>query len=118
MVHSVAFWPLYLWCGISDMIDGPLARRLRAENKTGAAIDSIADFVGMVIACGRIVPALAIPSWFWLIIGIIGLSQVFRMCFLYFCKGGWGALHDRANKVVGLILYLSPLALYLANITD
>lgn len=42
-VFSVSFWVLYLWCGISDMIDGPLARRLGSESKVGATVDSIAD---------------------------------------------------------------------------
>lgn len=116
-VFSAPFWVLYLWCGISDMIDGPLARRLNSESRTGAAIDSIADFVFVVIACVRIIPALVIPLWFWLIIGIIAVLQLARMCFLYFRKGGWNGLHDRANKIIGLTLYLAPLAFYLADIT-
>ena len=99
------------------MIDGPLARRLNSESRTGAAIDSIADFVFVVIACVRIIPALVIPLWFWLIIGIIAVLQLARMCFLYFRKGGWNGLHDRANKIIGLTLYLAPLAFYLADIT-
>lgn len=78
-VFSAPFWVLYLWCGISDMIDGPLARRLNSESRTGAAIDSIADFVFVVIACVRIIPALVIPLWFWLIIGIIAVLQLARM---------------------------------------
>lgn len=115
-VFSTLFWALYLWCGISDMIDGPLARRLGTESKAGAAVDSIADFVFVVIACARIIPVLTFPGWLWLIIGIIAVLQLIRMCFLYFRKGGWGALHDKANKIVGVILYLSPLAVFIADI--
>ena len=37
------FWTLYALCGISDMVDGWLARRLHAETKAGAILDSVAD---------------------------------------------------------------------------
>ena len=32
------FWTLYVFCGISDMIDGWLARELQAESKTGSVL--------------------------------------------------------------------------------
>ena len=32
---SVAFWVFYGLCGISDMLDGYLARKLHAESRTG-----------------------------------------------------------------------------------
>lgn len=116
-VFSVPLWGFYLWCGISDMIDGPLARRLGAESKTGAAIDSIADSVFMVIACSRILPALTLPIWIWLVVGAIAILQLARMCCLYFRRGGWDGLHDRTNRIIGLVLYLAPLAVYIADIT-
>lgn len=116
-VFSGPFWELYLWCGVSDMIDGPLARRLGAESRAGAAIDSIADFVFVVIACARIIPALNVSRWFWLIVGAIAVLQTARMCFLYFRRGGWDGLHDRANRIIGLALYLAPFTAYFADIT-
>lgn len=115
-VFSAPFWALYLWCGISDMIDGPLSRRLGAESRTGARIDSIADLIFMVIACIRIIPALTIPLWFWPVVGIIAVLQLARMCFLYFRKGGWDGLHDKANRIIGLVLYLAPLVVFFADI--
>lgn len=35
---SPLFWLCYLWCGGSDMIDGPLARRMKVASSTGAGI--------------------------------------------------------------------------------
>lgn len=40
---GTAFWVIYGLCGVSDMVDGYLARRLHAESKTGAVLDSMAD---------------------------------------------------------------------------
>ena len=98
------------------MIDGALARKMGATSNLGAKIDSIADFIFVVIACIRIIPVLTIPLWLWLILGIIAVLQVVRMCILYFRKGGWNGLHDRANKIVGLILYLVPFVVYISSI--
>lgn len=40
---SSPFWVLYTVCGISDIADGWLARRLKCVTKTGALLDSLAD---------------------------------------------------------------------------
>ncbi len=39
---AVAFWVIYGLCGISDMLDGYLARKLRVESKTGAPLAFVA----------------------------------------------------------------------------
>ena len=58
-VFSPWFWALYCWGGISDMIDGPLARKLGAVSEVGSRIDSVADLV-FVIGSSR-QRKLAIP---------------------------------------------------------
>ena len=42
-VSSSSFWVLYIVCGISDIADGWLARKLHAETKAGAVLDSVAE---------------------------------------------------------------------------
>ena len=42
---SPVFWILYCWCGISDMIDGMLARKMNVTTELGSRIDSVADLV-------------------------------------------------------------------------
>ena len=48
-VKGWPFWVLYALCGISDMVDGWLARKLQAETKAGSFLDSVADIV--LVAC-------------------------------------------------------------------
>ena len=48
-VSSSTFWVLYIVCGISDMADGWLARKLKCVTKTGALLDSLADIC--FVAC-------------------------------------------------------------------
>ena len=71
-----------------------------------------------VAALGLLSPSVfSIPFWMlYLWCGIIAALQLARMCFLYFRRGGWDGLHDRANKIIGLALYLAPLAFYIADI--
>ena len=57
------FWALYALCGISDMVDGWLARNLQAESKTGAVLDSVADIVFVACCAIRLFPVLEIPVW-------------------------------------------------------
>ena len=47
---SVAFYILYLFCGITDMIDGTIARKTYSTSAFGAKLDTVADFV-FVAAC-------------------------------------------------------------------
>ena len=37
-VKGIAFWSVYLFCGISDMLDGFLARKLNAATPFGAVL--------------------------------------------------------------------------------
>ena len=59
-VTSVAYWIIYALCGISDIADGWLARKLRCVTMKGALLDSLADIspadtriAAMVMAVGR-----------------------------------------------------------------
>ena len=49
-VTEVMFWIIYYGlCGISDIADGWLARRLKCVTKTGALLDSLADICFVAI---------------------------------------------------------------------
>lgn len=112
-VFGIPFWILYIWCGVSDMIDGPLARKLDATSKLGERIDSIADLIFFAAACVKILPTLSFPCWLWCCIGIFALAQVFNMAYCYFRLGGFSALHNRINRALGLLLFFFPIAIYI-----
>ena len=48
-VTGAAFWIIYALCGISDIVDGWLARKLNCVTRTGALLDSLADIC--FVAC-------------------------------------------------------------------
>ena len=104
---GVAFWVIYGLCGISDMVDGYLARRLHAESKTGPVLDSVADICFVACCAIRLIPVVQIPTWLWIWAGIIvAIKIVNQVSALIVCKR-FCFPHTKANRLTGLLLFLS-----------
>ena len=65
-VSSMLFGVFYIFCGISDIADGWLARKLKCVTKTGALLDSLADFCFVACCAWKLLPILELPKWLWL----------------------------------------------------
>ena len=106
-VTEWSFWVLYALCGISDMVDGWLARKLHAEAKAGAVLDSVADIVFVACCAIRLLPVLEIPAWLWIWAGVIVFIKVVnQVSSLVVCKR-FCFPHTWANKLTGLLLFLA-----------
>ena len=106
-VSGWTFWVLYGLCGISDMIDGWLARKLQAESKAGAVLDSVADIVFVACSAIRLLPVLDIPKWLWIWAGVIVFIKIVnQISALVVCKR-FCFPHTLANKLTGLLLFLA-----------
>ena len=117
VVGSPVFWVIYFVCGISDMVDGYLARRLGCESKTGAVLDSMADLVFVVCCCYKLLPLLAFPKWLWIWAGaIVAIKVINQICALVMFKKCVFP-HTIANKVTGVLLFIGvPLTMFLESI--
>ena len=103
---GTAFWVIYGLCGISDMIDGYIARKLHAESKAGAVFDSIADICFIACCAIRLIPIVQIPLWLWIWAGgILVIKLVNQVSALIVCKG-FCFPHTTANRLVGFLLFL------------
>ena len=60
-VMGVAIWIIYGLCGISDIVDGWLARKLKCVTKKGALLDSLADICFVVCCAWKLLPILISP---------------------------------------------------------
>ena len=60
-LSSAWFYVFYLLCGVSDMVDGTVARRTNSASEFGARLDTVSDFVFMTVALIKFVPYLHIP---------------------------------------------------------
>ena len=63
---SDAFYGLAAFCGISDMIDGPVARKTESAGKIGAMLDSIADLIFTIVIVLKCLPVIRLERWMWI----------------------------------------------------
>lgn len=102
-----AFYAVYAACGLSDMLDGFLARRLGVASRLGGFLDSTADLLFLCVSALKIVPQYRFPFWVW--VAVCGILFV-RLCtlFIVFAKSRRLTLplHTSANRLTGLLLYL------------
>ena len=110
-VFSVEFYIIYLLCGFSDMIDGTIARKTNSASKFGGQLDTIADLVFVVVSLFKLLPAIHIPQWLWIWIGVIAVIKISNIIWGYVSKKQFVSLHTIMNKATGLLLFLLPLTI-------
>ena len=103
---TVPFWVLYLIAGITDMLDGFLARRWGVKSKFGARLDSLADFVFVLTVGYKFFPLLKLPATLWMMIGLIALVKTVNAISSYVVKHKIEFLHTKVNKLTGFLLFI------------
>ena len=106
-VSGVAFWIIYGLCGISDIADGWLARKLKCVTKTGALLDSLADICFVACLCLLLRPILDLPQWLWLWAGVIFAIKVVNQISALVMYGHCCFPHTTANKATGFLLFIA-----------
>ena len=108
---TVPFWTLYLIAGLTDMLDGFLARRWGVESKFGARLDSLADFVYVLTVGYKLFPWLKLPASLWMMIGFIALVKMVNAICSYVVKHRIEYLHTKANKLTGFLLFIGMMTI-------
>lgn len=108
---SPVFWILYCWCGISDMIDGMLARKMNVTTELGSRIDSVADLVFAICSAIIILPSVELPLWVWLWIAAIGIVKLAGIIIGSCRQRSLAIPHSISNRLTGILLFCLPFAL-------
>lgn len=108
---SPLFYVLYVTAGLTDMIDGTVARKTNTVSAFGTKLDTIADIVFVAVCLIKLLPILDIPVWLWIWIAAIALIKVINMISGYVTQKKWIAPHTVMNKVTGALCFLLPLTL-------
>ena len=112
-VMSVAYWIIYALCGISDIVDGWLARKLKCVSKTGALLDSVADICFVACCVWKLLPILELPQWLWPWAGVIVLIKVVNQLSALVMYRHCYFPHTAANKATGFLLFIAvPMTFY------
>ena len=110
-LSSAWFYVLYLFCGITDMIDGAIARKTNAVSSFGSKLDTAADFIFMAVCAVKILPIIYLPVLLWIWIAVIAIIKFANIVFGFIRIKKLVDYHTVLNKITGLLLFLLPLTL-------
>ena len=110
-VLSPAFYVFYIMAAVSDMLDGFVARKTNSSSRFGARLDTIADFVFVVVCLIKLLPILSIPAWLYVWIGIIAFIKVVNIVSGFAVQKKFVAVHSVMNKATGVLLFLLTLTI-------
>ena len=108
---SPAFYALYLTTGLTDMIDGTVARQTGTVSELGSKLDTIADIVFTAVCLIKLLPELIVPSWLYIWISVIVIIKLINIAIGYIRQKEFTAVHSVINKVAGCLLFILPLTL-------
>lgn len=106
----------YILGGLSDLLDGYIARKTKTMSKMGARLDSFADFIMIAVLFIKLIPVLRIP---YVIYGWILFIAVIRFLSILIVIRKFhtlAILHTYTNKATGIILFFFPLLYQKMNI--
>ncbi len=105
---STAFFALYLLCGLTDILDGFLARQLQAASKFGSKLDSIADLL-FALSCAikflSVIRLNVLQTTILSLVVCIKLLSFFISIIRRQKRGSVYFFHTVANKITGCIVF-------------
>ncbi|WP_320987936.1 CDP-alcohol phosphatidyltransferase family protein [Hungatella sp.] len=106
---STAFWICYFLGGLSDLLDGLVARTLNQQSENGAKIDSIADTVFAASIFIIVLKNIFLPGRFWWFISLIILIRIITYSVGFYKYRTFSSLHTYFNKASGVLIFMFPL---------
>lgn len=110
------FYVLYIIAGVSDMVDGWVARKTNTVSDLGSKLDTVADIIFVVVCLVKLLPVLHLPVWIYVWVGIIACIKAFNIVYSYVVRKQFLADHSILNKVTGALLFLLPLTLSVIDV--
>jgi CDP-diacylglycerol--glycerol-3-phosphate 3-phosphatidyltransferase len=107
---TLAFMTVYTISGLSDAIDGFLARKWGVISEFGSRLDSIADLMLYSVMLFKIFPTLLsrLPAFIWYIVALILIIRLSAYLTAAIRYRRFASLHTWMNKATGLMLFAVP----------
>ena len=104
------FFVLYTLCGLSDVVDGVVARATKSTTEFGSKLDSVADLLFYFVLFICIIEKLLerLPLFVW----IMGISAVVIRIASYLTAAikyhRFASIHTYMNKATGAVIFTVP----------
>jgi CDP-diacylglycerol--glycerol-3-phosphate 3-phosphatidyltransferase len=114
----VLFVIVYFLCGISDIMDGYLARVWGAETALGTKLDSLGDFIFYVVWLYVLFTfGKADHSQIIICVTVVATIRIANLIITRVKFRQWNVMHTIGNRLAGLALFLMlPICMYTGNI--
>lgn len=107
---SPAFYGLYTLTGLTDVLDGWIARKMGSASQLGAKLDSLADLIFYAMMLIKIFPILRtrLPVEIWYTVAVVLLLRLsaYLVAAVKFRK--FASLHTYMNKLTGAAVFCVP----------
>lgn len=108
---SILFYIIYLAAGVTDMIDGTVARKTNSVSEFGSRLDTVADFILLVVCLIKLLPVLKVETWMYIWIAVIATVKIINIISGYVMHKKLVAVHSVMNKITGAMLFFLPFTL-------
>jgi len=106
---SVMFWVFYGLAATSDLIDGPISRRLKANTNFGAALDTSADIFFLICIMVCVFPILEITAQSYVLIGSVFMFKIISLSYAYLKFRKVVSYHTLLTKFLALFIFSFPI---------
>ena len=106
---SMMFWLFYGLAAATDLIDGPIARRLKADNNFGSALDTSADIFFLLCMMVCVFPILEITTQSYVLIGSVFLLKIISLSYAYIKFKTIVSYHTYLIKFLALFIFTFPI---------
>ena len=109
-LRSAGFLVVYTLTGLTDALDGWLARKTGTASDFGAKLDSMADLLFYAVLLLRLFPVLwqALPAAIWYAVAGIFLTRLAAYAAAAIKYHCFASLHTWLNKLTGIAVFLFP----------
>lgn len=106
---SLIFLVTYVLCGVTDLIDGPIARMTNTTSSLGAKLDSAADTILIAVSLFTLYPFLGLTHVIIFWIFLIGVIRIASLGIALRRFKTYASIHTYGNKLTGILLFNTPL---------
>jgi CDP-diacylglycerol--glycerol-3-phosphate 3-phosphatidyltransferase len=114
---SIVFYTIYIICGLSDIMDGFIARKTGTASSLGAKLDSISDLIMTCVLLLVLYPIINPTTKVLLWVILIGIIRIASMTVALKKYKTFAVLHTYGNNLTGIVLFIFPLLLTYIHVT-